>query len=60
MVPSASLKRSLVGLAGQGSILDAETVTTVAKNVKPKREETKVRFWASRNTRLVEKFMTAV
>lgn len=47
---SLSAKRPLSGRAGQGRIFDADTVTTVAKNVKPKSEETNVRRWVNRRT----------
>jgi len=45
---SLSANRFLLGRAGQGKMLDADTVKTVAKNVKPKREETKVRRCVNR------------
>jgi len=38
-----SMSLSLLALAGQGRMLDAETVTTEAMNVKPKSEDTKAR-----------------
>ena len=37
--------RPRVGWAGHGRIADAETVTTDARNVRPKRDEMKVRRW---------------
>jgi len=40
-----SAKRILFVRTGHGSMVDADTVSTVAKNVKPKRDETKVRLW---------------
>lgn len=48
--PSLSLSayRVLLGRAGHGSILEADTVKTVAKNVIPNSEDTKVRRCVNR------------
>lgn len=50
---SSSAKRSLFGRTGHGSMVDAETVNTDAKNVKPKRDETNVRRWWLEKRRLL-------
>lgn len=42
---SPSAKRLLFDRTGHGSMVDADTVNTVAKNVKAKSDETNVRFW---------------
>jgi hypothetical protein len=42
---SESAQRDLSLLAGHGSIVDANTVTTDAKNVTPKRDVTNERRW---------------
>lgn len=46
---SPSAKRPLCGRAGQGSIVDADTVTTVAINVKAKSDDTNVRCPVNRS-----------
>lgn len=49
----SSAKRSLLGRTGHGSMVDADTVNTDAKNVKPKRDETNVRRWWLEKRRLL-------
>lgn len=51
---SSSAKRSLLGRTGHGSMVDADTVKTDAKNVKPKRDETNVRRWWFEKRRLFD------
>lgn len=47
---SLSANRFLFGRAGQGRMLDADTVKTVAKKVNPKSDETNVRRCFNRRT----------
>lgn len=45
-----SMNRSFEARAGHGKMLDAETVTTEARKVRPKSEDTKARRWVRRRT----------
>lgn len=51
---SLSANRFLLGRDGQGSMLDADTVNTAAKNVKPKSDETSWRRCVKRRALYID------